>query len=229
MAYIIRNFYTSRIQTTLGTKMYSEKRIKPHNIDLISVLVANLLGDGLAEKRNNATRFHIHVSSRNAEYIFSMYSFFKEKKYCSAEKPKVKKQIGKNNSVVFSIKFRTFSFSNLNYIYDCFYVKQKTNESFFFKKVVPKNISSLLTEKALAIWFMDKAGKSQAGVKFSTESFCYADHILLQQTILQNFNLHCTVEKHKHKFILYFKKSEKEKLSEIIKPYMLASMYYKLQ
>lgn len=221
MACITRNFYTSRL--------YSEKRIGPHNIDVISALVGNLLGEGFAEKRNNKTRFHIHMSNRNAEYIFSMHSFFKEKGYCSAEKPKVKKQIKKNNTVYFSIKFRTFSFSSLNYIYDCFYVKQKINEKFFFKKVIPKNISSLLTEKALAIWFINDKSKSKNNGKISTESFSYADHILLQQTILKNFNLQCSVQKHKDKFILYFKKADKEKLNEIIKPYMTVSMYYNLQ
>ncbi len=220
MVFNKRNFHIS--------KSYSQKRIGPHNINVVSAIIGNLLGDGHAEKRNDATRFHIHMNNKNAEYIFWLHSFFNKNGYCSEEKPKVKKQIGKHNVVYFSIKFRTFSFSSLNYLYDLFYVKQKINNETSFKKRVPKNISSLLNEKVLAIWFMDDGGKSASGIKISTESFSYDEHILLQQAISEKFNLSCTIQKYKSKFILYFKKEDKEKLSKIIKPYMIPSMYYKL-
>ncbi len=220
MVLIKRNFYTSRL--------YSEKRIKPHNLDVLSILIGNLLGDGFAEKRNNATRFHIHISNRNAEYIFWLHLFLSKNKYCSAKKPKIKKQIKKNNVIYFSIKFKTFSFSSLNYLHDYFYVKQKINEKVFFKKKIPKNISTLLNDKAFAIWFLNNRNESNSSVKISTENFSFNDSILLQQTILKNFSLHCSIQKHKDKFIFYFKKKDKIQLFKIIKPYMINSMYYKL-
>jgi hypothetical protein len=47
----------------------AKNRIGPHNKDIISVLVAKLLGDGHAEKRSNSIRFSIHMSSKNIEYL----------------------------------------------------------------------------------------------------------------------------------------------------------------
>ena len=207
-----RNFYTS--------KLYSEKRIGPHNRDVVSFLIKNLLGDGYAEKRNNATRFHIFISNKNAEYIFWLHSFFKKNGYCSAEKPKVKKQIGKHNVIYFSIKFTTFSFSSLNFLYDLFYVKKQINNEICFKKVMPKNISSLINEKVLAAWFMDDKKKSGSGFKISIGNFSYDEHVLLQKAFLEKFNLCCTIQKHKNKFIFFFKKADKEKFSNIVKLHM---------
>ena len=80
-----RKFYTQNL--------FSKERIGPHNEDVISVLVGNLLGDGYGEKRKNSTRFQIHMSSRNVEYVFWSFKFFAEKGYSSRKKP------GKNGFV----------------------------------------------------------------------------------------------------------------------------------
>ena len=176
MLLFFRNFYTSTV--------FAKKRIGPHNEKVISVLVGSLFGDGYAEKRNNATRFHIHISSKNAEYIFWLHTFFTEKGYCSPNKPKVKKQIRKNNTVYYFIKFRTFSFSSLNWLYDFFYTPEEKK-----RKIIPAHISSLLNEQALAIWFMNDGGKSGSGVKISTQRYTYSEISLLQKAIFEKFSL----------------------------------------
>lgn len=237
--YLKKDFYTLRTPS----KTYKE-RIGVHHKEVISVLIGNLLGNGFAEKRSNATRFHFCMESKNAEYIFGLHSFLKGKGYCSTDKPKAKKRIARKNNVYFSIRFRTFSFSGLNYIYDSFYVEQnliaqtdkdlaklclaKSFKSFKSLKVVPKNISTLLTEKAFAIWFMAEGEKSDAGLKISIKQFSSSDRLLLQRAILKRFNLDCNIQKHKDKSVLYFEKKNKEKLSKIIKPHMYKCMYYKL-
>ena len=73
-----RCFYTKRIA--------AKQRIGLYQQQVICTLVGNLLGDGYMEKRNNATRMHIHMSSRNVEYINWLHIFFSEKGYCSPEK-----------------------------------------------------------------------------------------------------------------------------------------------
>ena len=207
-----RCFYTKRIA--------SKQRIGPHQEQVISILVGNLLGDGYMEKRNNATRMHIHMSSRNVEYINWLHIFFNEKGYCSTDKLKLTKQIGKNNKIYFSCKFRTFSFSSLNFLYDCFYVEKK--------KKVPQEIYNLLSPRALAIWVMDDGGKSGAGIKISTESFCLQDVIRLQTVIFEKYKITCTVQQHKSNYVIYFQKNQLSCLSKIVKPYMIPCMYYKL-
>ncbi len=211
MFFFKRDFYTQQLS--------AHQRIGPHNKDVLSVLVGTLLGDGHAEKRNNSTRFQIHMSSRNYEYVFWLHKFFAEKGYCSRTKPVVKKQIGKNNNLYFSIKFKSFSFSSLNFVYDSFYNKQK--------KVIPKDIENFLTEQALAIWVMDDGGNSGSGMKISTKSFLLSETILLQKTLSEKFCVKPTIQHHKQKYILYFKKSDLLSLSSVIKPHMLPCMYYK--
>ena len=215
--YLTMNIFKRKFYTQ---KLSAKQRIGPHHIQVLSVLVGNLLGDGHAEKRNNSTRFQIHMSSKNAEYVFWLHKLFAENGYCSSTKPVVKRQIGKNNKVYFSIKFRTFSFSSLNFLYDCFYIEGK--------KTVPTNIENLLTEQALAIWVMDDGGKSGSGMKISTESFSLQENLFLQKVFKQKFGIEPTIQRHKEKNILYFKKGDCIRLCMLIKPHTLPCMYYKL-
>ena len=207
-----RYFYTKR--------MAAKERIGPHQEQVISTLVGNLLGDGYMEKRSSATRMHIHISSRNVEYINWLHIFFSEKGYCSTEKLKLSKQIGKHNKIYFSCKFRTFSFSSFNFLHDSFYVKNR--------KKVPQEIYNLLSPTALAIWIMDDGGKSGAGVTIPTDCFCLQDIIRLQTVIFEKYKITCTVKKHKSNNVIYFPKNQLSCLSKIVKPYMIPCMYYKL-
>ena len=54
-----------------NSKCKSFERIGPHNLEVISLLVGNLLGDGSAEKRNKlgGVRFSLHMSQKNREYL----------------------------------------------------------------------------------------------------------------------------------------------------------------
>lgn len=222
-----RKFYTQNL--------FSKERVGPHNEDVISVLVGNLLGDGYGEKRKNSTRFLIHMSSRNAEYVFWLHKFFAEKGYSSPKKPVLKKQIGKKNSIFFSIKFKTFSFSSLNFLYDSFYSTNIVKVSSIIErdqkiKRVPTNIYSLLTQQALAIWIMDDGvifSKSGSGLKISTESFCFEDNLLLQKTLKIKFSVEPSIQRYKDKYLLYFKKNQIFSLYSIVKPYILPCMRYK--
>ena len=119
--HVINNTKKMRYKRSFHTaNLSAEKRIGPHNIDVISVLVGNLLREGYAEKRGNSTRFHLHMSSKNAQHVFWLHKFFADRGYCSPTIPSVKKQIGKKNRIYFSIKFVTFSFKSLNWLYDSF-------------------------------------------------------------------------------------------------------------
>lgn len=205
---------------------FAHERIGPHNIDVISVLVGSLLGDGYAEKRNESTRFQIHMSSKNMEYLSWLHKFFAERGYSSPKKATVKKVIGKKNQIYFTLKFKTYSFKSLNFLFETFYDKKK-------KVLKKKHIPSLLTEKALAVWIMDRAvaqhcgGKSYSSIKIFTESFSQEDLILLQKTLSERYNIKPSIQHHKDKTLLYFKKSICKTLFSLLKPHILPCMYYK--
>nr|YP_001315107.1 putative site-specific DNA endonuclease [Chlorokybus atmophyticus]ABO15137.1 putative site-specific DNA endonuclease [Chlorokybus atmophyticus] len=207
-----RRFYTKRL--------LAEQRIGPHNEDILSTLVASLLGEGSAEKRIHATRFHIHTESPNMEYIHWFHKFFAEKGYCSYEKVIPKTHIGKNGKIYYSYKFRSWSFSSLNWLYDLFYNKKK--------KRIPKTISEFLTPRALTIWLIHGGKISGNGVKISTESFSYQDIVILQTGLKKNYSLNSTIQRHKDKWIISFSLNQLPILSKIVKNYMIPSIYHKL-
>jgi ubiquinol-cytochrome c reductase cytochrome b subunit len=59
-----RSFYTEG-------KIHSHKRIGPHNLNVIQVIIGSLLGDGHLEKRSKGigSRLILEQTSRNVEYL----------------------------------------------------------------------------------------------------------------------------------------------------------------
>lgn len=207
----------------------SEKREKPvalnkigaHNEDVISTLVGNLLGDGWGESRSGSSRFHIHMSTKNMEYAAFLHKFFSDRQYCSTNPLKREKQIGKGGSVYYSLRFRTYSYRSLNWLQQLFYPEG-------LSKRVPPNIVSLLTPRALAIWFMDDGAASGAGCRIAAHSFPREDVELLRDALQERYGFHCTIQRQGKCWTIYFIKGEKILFCELIKPFMVPSMYYKL-
>lgn len=209
----------SRFLSTRHAK--TDTRIGPSDQEVISTLVGHLLGDSYGEKRRNATRIHLHMSSRNREYLHALHQFYTQRGYCCPGKPRYSRQIGRHNKVYFSCRFRTYSFQSLNCLYDSFYPEGK--------KRVPRDIVQWLEKRALAVWLMDHGGKSGNGVVLSTERFCREDVLLLQTALLERFGLQVSLQKHASAWRLYFAKSQVGRLSEIVKGDMYPSMYYKVE
>lgn len=199
----------------------SKERIGPHHQDVISTLVGSLLGDGWGEARRGSARFHIHMSSKNMEYINSLHAFFSSRGYCGV-KPKISRQIAKGGAVYHSAKMRTYSFSSLLPLFQEFYPEGGV-------KRVPKSVESLLTPQALAIWYMDDGGRAGEGCKLSTEAFPLEDVSLLQSAIRSRYSCECTIQRHKERWCIYIPKGESATFAAIVRPFMVKSMYYKLQ
>lgn len=215
----ISNIYAKRF--FYDNTLSASRRIGVHSKEIIDTIVGNLLGDGHAEKRANATRITIHMSSKNMSYLFWLHDLYASSGYCSKKKPHISKFISKSNSVYYSLSLKTFSFISFNFLYDAFY--------HVCKKKVPENIDNLLNPRVLAFWFMDDGGKGGYGLKLSTESFSYTDVVRLANVISLKFNLICTVQNHGYSYVIYFPKSEILKFRKIVLPYMIPSMMYKLK
>lgn len=99
------------------------------------------------------------------------------------------------------------------------------------EKVVPKNISEYLTPFGLAVWFMDDGWRDPLYRKaiFCTDSFTLEDNELLKNVLSEKFNINANVTKNGDKhFRLHLYKDNVDKLNEIIKPYIIPSMLYKI-
>lgn len=129
-----------------------------------------------------------------------------------------------------SVWFRTYRHYSFKFYYDIFYCTSNSEK----KKIVPKLIHRFLTPRALAYWFMDdgtfhedKYGNRQ--YYFSTQGFATHEQVRLVSALKNKFSLEFNIHKDKKKYRLYLKSEFREKFLEIIKPYILPSMIYKLK
>lgn len=198
------------------------KRIGPHNEDIISVIMGSILGDSYAEKHGEGTRFTFQQEESNMEYLVWFHKFFVERGYCSDIKPKVSTRLSKNGKVRYLYRFRTFTYTSFNPIYSLFYVNKV--------KVVPKNIEKYLTPLALAVWIMDDGGKVSSGLKIATNSFTFQEVEFLCKVLNNKYGFNCRPNSAgvSNQYIIYFPKNSMNTLSKLVKPYMVNSMYYKL-
>jgi hypothetical protein len=201
-------------------KVPANKRIGAHNIDIISVIIGNMLGDGWAEYRSGNTRFHIHMGSPNVEYLMYLHTYYRDRGYCSEEKPKLKRNLNKGNKIYFSYKFRTWTYSNFNWIYEAFYNNGK--------KIIPSNIYELLNPLTLAIWIMDDGGTHPSGLILSTYAFELKEVQLLTLVLKMKFSLETSIVTRKAGHIIYIPKSQMNLLNQIVGPYIIPCMSYKL-
>lgn len=122
--------------------------------------------------------------------------------------------------------------------YSCrFYTKPVFSEyrNLFFpngKKIVPNNIDQLLnTPLALATLFMDDGGKGGNSPKtmiFNFSGFDQSGQERLRSCLLSNFNLTTTFHKTGKYKQLYIPTSENQKFLDIVSPFVIPSMWYRL-
>lgn len=74
---------------------------------------------------------------------------------------------------------------------------------------------------------MDDGYNSVSGFYICTESYSLNDHQILINLLKNKFELKCSAHKTTNGYRLYIYGSSKEKLLEIIKPYLISHFYYK--
>ncbi len=208
-----------------SSRIHSEKRIGPHNINVLSVLIGSLLGDGHMEKDKDGfgSRFVFYQSKCNGEYLLWLHNCLQELGYCKREIPLIKTRVSSNNELRYYYRFRTYTFSSFNWILDSFYLHNR--------KVIPRFIGDYLTPLALAIWIMDDGSlHKNKGLKFSTNCFTLKEIKFLQGILLEKYNLKSTIHKtgYINQYNIYILKSSMNDLINIVKPHIHPTMMYKI-
>jgi hypothetical protein len=206
-------------------KLRSFNRIGPHEKKTIMILIASLLGDGHLNKGILGSRFQFEQSNKNVEYLMRFHKYFSIRGYCSTKKPKLLKRIHKNGNIHFSYQFKTYYFSSFNWIHEIFYDSNN-------KKILPKEIENYLTPYVLSIWFMDDGCSIGGGyqLKISSQSFTLNENLILCNILNKKYNLKLKVQSRglNKGYIIIINAYSAKIWANLIKPYMLESMYYKL-
>ena len=213
-------------------RVSSFKRIGPHNIDILSILIGSLLGDGSMEKSINGSRFVFYQAKVNGEYLLWLHQVISKLGYTDKNIPKIYTRKsstllaaqGDLDEIKYYCRFRTFTFSSFNWIYDAFY----PNNS---RKIIPDFIETYLTPLALAVWMMDDGTSfKNKGFKFSTNSFTLKEVKNLALILKTKYNLDTTIHKSglNNQYNIYVPKASFLILRDIAKPYFHPTMLYKI-
>lgn len=139
--------------------------------------------------------------------------------YCS-NIPIIVKSIRKGNTN-YGLEFGTRYLPCFNELYYLFY---KDN-----KKVVPDNIYDILNPIALAHWIMGDGAILNKGLVLCTDSFTLQEVINLSNVLQIKYDINSTIQGWKNgRPRIYILQESMPKLINLIKPYMLPSMFYKL-
>ena len=196
------------------------------NNDIISkfqkeIIIGTILGDGSLEFNGfQGTRLQIKQSLRYKDYVFWLYDQLKN--LCNSG-PKQRKD---NDQWYFSTKY----LKELTNIYKIFYPNGQ--------KIIPKNISKLLTSSlGLAIWYMDDGSlywrpKEHNGFRLCTNCFSFNDVIRLKKILYDNFRIESTVQstscRGKKYPRIYIGVAGRNNFLKAIKPYILDCFSHKL-
>jgi hypothetical protein len=209
-------------------KLTSMERIGPHNTEIISMIIGSTLGDTHLEKRKNGigTRVIFEQSNNNVEYLMWFHAYLSSRGYCSSTKPKLQIRIKQKGKVFYQYRVNSYTFSSFNWIYEMFY-KLVDNK---YIKFVPLNIEEYLTPLALAIWFMDDGSRLGKGARIATNCFTFEEVNFLCKVLERKYNIIATSNKcGKNKgHIIYIHINSMKLFTNLIKPYLLPSLYYKL-
>ena len=185
------------------------------------VLVGLLLGDAHLETQNQGRTYRLKIeqSEEHRTYVEHLYSLFRE----WVLTPPRRKETESDGHVSTKWWFQTVSHSAFRFYAQQFYRGGR--------KGVPRLIHRWLKPRGLAYWFMDdgslKWEKSRA-VLFNTQGFDRSDVERLRSVLSEQFGLEAALRRQKEGFQILIPGSSLKRFVELIGPYLLSEMVYKL-
>ena len=181
-----------------------------------AVLTGTLLGDGnLAMHGRNARLFVKHKAAHRSLADFKRQTF---SRFVSMELHEFDQLL--NGKRYPSVQFVTRTHPLFTSWRGRFYVRGR--------KIVPSEVTELLTPLAAAVWFMDDGSADRTGVTLQTHCFDAEEVELLRAALSERFGIVATIRRNKQRPILYVGKRELPTFAAIIGPHVLSDLEYKL-
>lgn len=215
-----------------SSRILSTLRIGPHSRDILDILIGSLLGDGSMEKDDSGSRFCFYQEKSNGEYLIWLHAQISALGYAKVEIPQISSRVSLTNTLDsprrYIFRFRTFTYTSFNWIYNGFYTKNGLEKR---RKVLPTWVGDYITPQVLAIWIMDDGTPHKdRGLRFCTNSFTLSEVKFLGKILENKFNLTYSIHKTGvvNQYGLYLPKKNLDRLTNLVKPYMHKTMLYKL-
>lgn len=199
------------------------KSLFPYN--QLQLILGSLMGDARLECRSKSirakhtARLRVHQSDKQKDYVFWKYQQLKN---LVSKGPRFTKvwHDPKRNKDHYSWYFHTKSSEELGLAHKLFYEKGI--------KILPNELLNLLEPIGLAIWYMDDGSNNGANITLNTHNFSIEEQRVLQNLLKTKFGVDTTIVKDRSKFKLAVGHYEYEKFMNIVRPYVIPSMNYKV-
>ena len=217
----------------LGPNSAKLKEYKDSLIELTieqkEAIIGLMLGDASLQSQNKGKTYRIKFEwgDKNKAYVLHVFNLFDE---WVLSQPHKKERLSPKGNLIINWGFQTFSHKAFNYLAELFLLDKGG------KKGISENlVQDHLTPKGLAYWFMDDGGKldynknsKNRSVVLNTHSFTDLEVENLCDQLSNKFELLCEVRSNKNKKIIVIKDTSYSKFYQLINPYLLEEMKYKL-
>jgi LAGLIDADG DNA endonuclease family len=186
-----------------------------------SFIVGCILGDGYVNKYGALTIEH---SIEQREYVEWKYSELKQLNVLTSES---------KLSMVLRIHPRTLKeHRSLRFNTKSLFKPERSLFYFNSIKVIPVNFYSLCDPQSLAIWYMDDGGRganTPLGMVLDVSSYSLEHLQIVSNVLLEKFGVITSIHYHGARAKkLYFKRETVQLFCNIIRPFVIPSMQYKL-
>lgn len=186
-----------------------------------------MLGDASLQTQNKGITYRIKFEwgDKNKSYAEHVYALFDE---WVLSPPHKKSRVNINGNTVISWGFQTISHDAFNPLKDLFLINNQ-------KGIAIDLIKNYLTERSLAYWFMDDGGKldynknsRNKGLVLNTHSFTKEEVERMSIELNIKFSLDTDIRLNKNKNIIVIKSESFNKFMDLVHPYIIPTMRYKL-
>jgi len=188
------------------------------------VMIGSLLGDARLECRSIGlrgpvtARFRAHHGEKQKEYVFWKYEILKN--LVLKEPREILWDNPKRELHEVSWYFHTQSLEKFGKLYAAFYKNGV--------KILPENIFDLFTPQMMAVWFMDDGSNIGTGFTLSTHSFSFEEQVRIVDYLHYRYTIPAVIVKDRTKFKIAIGKYGRDRFMEIIRPFIIPSMNYKI-
>ena len=228
MKNILKNEVIGLGPNSTKLKEYKDSLIEL-SIEQKEAIIGLMLGDASLQSQNKGKTYRIKFEwgDKNKAYVLHVFNLFDE---WVLSQPHKKERLSPKGNLVINWGFQTFSHKAFNYLAELFLLDKGG------KKGISENlVLDHLTPRGLAYWFMDDGGKldynknsKNRSVVLNTHSFTDLEVENLCDQLSNKFELLCEVRSNKNKKIIVIKDTSYSKFYQLINPYLLEEMKYKL-
>jgi len=186
-----------------------------------------ILSDACMYKKSNHALIKFEQGYIQEEFLIHLFSLFKS--YCFMDEPGKRIDLyGERKGLIKSFWFKTFSFYSFDEIWNLFYIKSNDKA---IKTIQECLILNHLTDRGLAYWIMGDGSlnKDKKTMILHTQSYTKTENLILSRELNEKFGFSSEVILHKKKyFVVKFNSKDALTLHNLIKPYIIESMKYKI-